>query len=450
VRQPIALFLLLVLLGTRASAADGRATGFFHVEQMNGVWWLVDPDGRPFFSKGVNFVSFAGDHSPALRYSPYQRAVEAKYGTAGKWAASVATRMRGLGFNTVGPWSSPEMLKQGMPYAIMARLTEGSGADFQKGKAADVFAPTFEALVRKRAQKVCAPHARDPLLIGYFTDNEMRWGRDSRAKATLLEEFMNMPSASAGRQAAVRVLKAKYGTVEAFNRAWGTTLRSLDDLSRIRALPMTNEAARASEEAFQREYARTYFRIVRDAIRAADPNHMILGCRFAAQAPPAVAGVLGQFADVVSINTYSPTAPLKQLEALADVTHLPVLVSEFSFTATDSGLPNKNSGATPRKTQAERASHYEAFVRALAQAPYVVGFHWFQWTDQPASGRDDGSSSNFGIVNIKDEPWPALVASMEHVNPTLEELHAKSAAKPAPKTGAKPVPKPAAQPEAKH
>jgi hypothetical protein len=409
--------------------AHGKATGFFHVEQLGGVWWLIDPDGRPFFSKGVNFVSFAADYSPALHHSPYQRAAEAKYGGAGKWAAAIAARLHQLGFNTVGPWSSPEMLRQGMPYAIVARLTEGSGADWQKGKVADVFAPAFEASVRKRAQKICAPQARDPLLVGYFTDNEMRWGRDWRAKTTLLEEFMTMAPSSPGRQAAVRVLRAKYGTVEAFNRAWATKLRSLDDLAEIKALPMTNEAARQSEQAFQREYARTYFKIAHDAIRAADPNHLILGCRFAGYAPADVAAMLGQFADVASINTYVPTAPLKRLQSLAESTRLPVLVSEFSFTAADSGLPNKNSGSTPLKTQNERALHYEAFVRALAKAPYVVGFHWFQWADQPASGRPDGSSSNFGIVNVKDEPWPALAASMERVNSTLEELHANSAAK---------------------
>src|SRR6185369_3759129 len=116
-------------------------------------------------------------------------------------------------------WSSPEMLRQGMPYASVARLAEASGADWQRGKVMDVFAPGFAASVRQRAQKVCAPLARDPLLVGYFTDNELRWGRDWRAKSTLLEEFMNMAPSAPGRQAAVRVLRAKYGTVEAFNRA---------------------------------------------------------------------------------------------------------------------------------------------------------------------------------------------------------------------------------------
>jgi hypothetical protein len=319
------------------------------------------------------------------------------------------------------------MLRQKMPYAIVARLAETSGANWETGKVADVFAPEFEASVRKRAKTVCAPHANDPLLVGYFTDNELRWGRDWRAKSSLLEEFMNRAPSSAGRKAAVAVLRAKYGTVEAFNAAWKTQLRSLDDLSRIIALPMKSAAASESERAFQREFARTYFRIAHDAIRAADPHHMILGCRFSGYAPADAAAVLGQFADVASLNTYAHSAPLKRLQQLSESTRLPVLVSEFSFTAADAKLPNKNSGAPPLKTQRDRALHYEAFARTLAAAPYVIGFHWFQWADQPVSGRPDGSSANFGIVNIKDEPWPALAESMERTNPTLDAIHATSA-----------------------
>ena len=35
---------------------QGKKTGFFHTEKVNGKWWIVSPEGNFFFSKGVNSV----------------------------------------------------------------------------------------------------------------------------------------------------------------------------------------------------------------------------------------------------------------------------------------------------------------------------------------------------------------------------------------------------------
>ena len=66
-------------------------------------------------------------------------------------------------------------------------------------------------------------------------------------------------------------------------------------------------------------------------------------------------------------------------------------------------------------TQQDRASHFDRYVTALAQMPFLVGFHWFEFTDEPAEGRFDGENSNYGLVNIKDEPWQVLVERMTQV-----------------------------------
>jgi hypothetical protein len=51
-------------------------------------------------------------------------------------------------------------------------------------------------------------------------------------------------------------------------------------------------------------------------------------------------------------------------------------------------------------TQAQRAQGYRNYTTTLAPHPALVGFHWFQWVDQPVAGREsDGENSNFGLVN---------------------------------------------------
>jgi len=89
-----------------------ESTGFFHVSERDGVWWLVTPQGHAFLSKGINNVSFRADDAPTLGYSPYQRAVQNKYGSQDAWAEAVVDRLRGWGFNTLGSWSSPSTFDQ--------------------------------------------------------------------------------------------------------------------------------------------------------------------------------------------------------------------------------------------------------------------------------------------------------------------------------------------------
>jgi hypothetical protein len=405
----------------------GKATGYFHTEQIAGVWWLITPEGNAFFSKGVNNVSYAADFAPALGYAPYGRVTQAKYGSAGKWAAAVADRLRGWGFNSVGSWSSQEMQTQQMPYVVIANMAASAGANWQHGELADVFAPRFDAALRQQAEKVCAPHAGDPFLLGYFTDNELRWGADWRSKKTLLDEFLARPADAPGRQAALALMRARYATVEALNAALGTQLKSLDELATLTALPTGNRGVQELQEAFQREYARHYFQGCREAILAADPNHLLLGCRFAGYAPAPVVEAMGPYVDVVSFNNYDPLPPKAKLASLAATTGKPVALTEFSFKAQDAGLPNSHGAGRPVATQQDRADRFDAYLSALAKMPFVVGFHWFEYADEPAEGRFDGENSNYGLVNLKDEPWQILVERMTRVNAGLETLHQAAA-----------------------
>jgi agarase len=42
---------------------------------------------------------------------------------------------------------------------------------------------------------------------------------------------------------------------------------------------------------------------------------------------------------------------------------------------------------------------------------------------KPAEGRFDGEDCNYGLVDIKDQPWKVLTDRMKQVNPTWEQVH---------------------------
>ena len=69
--------------------ADGpqlRSTGFFRTEKHNGKWWLVDPEGRLFFSHGIDCVRML-DRTPTEERESGSRRIRAP-GTSSRrsWA----------------------------------------------------------------------------------------------------------------------------------------------------------------------------------------------------------------------------------------------------------------------------------------------------------------------------------------------------------------------------
>jgi len=404
-----------------------EATGFFQVAERNGVWWLVTPQGNAFLSKGVNDVNFRSYDAPTLGYSPYQRAVQNKYGSQEAWAEAVVDRLRGWGFNTIGSWSSASTFDHNMPYTINLNLATRAGADWLKGAVGDFFSSDFESRLEAACRQLCGPHARDPWLLGYFTDNELRWGADWRGKESLLEEYLRFPEGAAGRKAALEFLKQKYNDIASLNRAWGTSVTRWEDLSGRE--PASGEAVRKDQAAWQEVVARRYFATCKSAIRKADSNHLILGCRFAGYAPDSVLRGLRDSVDVVSFNNYGPTAPVEALRRIYRLTGRPIMLTEFSFKAMDSGLPNTQGAGQPVATQQDRADGFTRYVEGLIDLPFMVGFHWFEHADEPKEGRFDGENSNYGLVTIEDRPWEILVQSMTRVNAGLEARHARSITK---------------------
>ena len=166
-----------------------------------------------------------------------------------------------------------------------------------------------------------------------------------------------------------------------------------------------------------------------EAIRRHDPNHLVLGCRFAGYAGDSAMRAVGRHFDVISYHAYSANAPVERLEQVARLTGKPVMITEFSFKAMDSGLPNTKGAAKPVATQQDRGEGFARYVEALAALPFCVGFHWFEYRDEPMEGRFDGENSNYGLVKIDFTPWDVLTARMQEVNLGIERLHAKATAK---------------------
>jgi len=446
----IALFGLLVfaLLAVQRPAI-GASPGFFRTVSRDGRWDLIGPDGNNVISKGVCSVSLDNDFLSNGNRSPYAEAALAKYGNAGQWRLATAKRLQGWGFNTVGAWSDPRMeepmdgsrlaatVNVGLGFQFHEKMNPGANLWQQKGFP-DVFDPQFGTFCIQTARRICSARRNDRHLLGWFTDNELGWGELWRGPGEeLLVRFLNMPHASPGRRAAFAMLRRRYGAIARFNAAWQVKFSSWEEAARAKEIASPPGIDRrkspdapfvADCNAFLAEAADRYFKTVREAILAADPNHLLLGCRFGYVPEKPVLEAAARWMDVLSCNVYRED-PSRDLARYADV-RKPILIGEFYFRATDSGLPNRNAGPPTVATQEDRAAGFEKYVRAALRFPEVIGYHWFQYADHPAEGRFDGENSNCGLVTIEDRPYDILVQRMIRINAMAEELHKASSRKP--------------------
>jgi agarase len=428
-----------------------RATGFFRTERIDGIWWLIDPDGGRFLSKGVNTVCFDQDQVQNTDRIPYAEACERKFGNRGVWRAAAARRLLSWGFNSLGCWSDGEVANAGSsPLATTPIVDVGAMFISEQGKTfqmlsydafPDVFNPDFDLFVRGAATTHISPRRNDPNIIGWFTDNELRWGPDWRDRNELLTTFLNYPAAMPGRRMAATMLEERYRDFDSFKAVWNTPAHSWDHFRQLASHEqpfgqaqdrgMKNSldddkrlAFEADCEAFAAAAADRYFEVTVAAVKAAAPKHLALGCRFAIAPRRAVIEAASRHLDVITFNCYDQ-APARVLDAYAS-TGKPLLIGEFSFRGDDSGLPNTN-GAGPRvPTQADRARGFERYASVGLRHPKLVGYHWFEHADQPVEGRFDGENSNFGTVTIADDEYEILTQAMTALNEKAEEIHAQA------------------------
>lgn len=433
--------------GGWAAGPKLEATGFFRVQKYDGRWWLVDPEGRLFWSHGVDCVrsldstpveeregwfegfgewvsELSGRHSVRAKvlkghyagrtvrcFSFAGANFERKYGAGWKAASAdrVHRRLRSWGMNTIANWSDAEVARlRRTPYTDSVH-SEGvrriEGSEGYWGKFPDVFDPQFELGLKRQMAARRGGSAGDPWCLGYFSDNEMSWGDELSLALAALRSPADQPA----KRAFVADLEARYGEVEKLNARWGTSHGSWEALRVSREVP-DRERARLDLELFYTRTAETYFRGVRDAIREGAPGQLYLGCRFAWVNAWAAAAA-AKFCDVVSYNLYQRSIAEFVFNGGADV---PLIVGEFHFGALDRGL--FHTGLVPVTDQAARARAYREYVEGALGHPQFVGTHWFQWQDEPTTGRAwDEENYQIGLVDIADTPYRETVEAVREV-----------------------------------
>jgi hypothetical protein len=446
-------------------------------------WLLLTPLDNPFFSIGVNAVQFANSQTfvegrefmfadlpaagdPLARFAGAQDSADALPVDAGaqrgrgfgkgrtydfyranlyrrdgpdhatQWLARTRDRLRRWNFNTIGSWSD-DVVSRGakLPYTRTLHV-EGDFSKLSDGNnwwagIADPFDPRFAQALERTIAKAAAPLKDDPYLIGYFVDNELGWGNgaatDPLARYALaysaLASDAGQPPAHAKR-ALLDLLRSRYqGSIEKLSASWQMPFVSWEALQAPLDAPRLPDgriaAVAADLSAFLSLHAQRYFEQVAAALKRHDPNHLYLGARFASRNPE-VLQACAKWCDVVSFNLYLPTVDVGFEAAAFRKLDKPALLTEFHFGSTDRG-PFWH-GVMPVAQEADRGPAYARMLKSVLANPDFVGAHWFQYLDQPVTGRWlDGENGHLGLVAITDIPWSRFVADVGRSNRQIRD-----------------------------
>jgi len=429
--------------------ADGpqlKATGRFRVEKLDGKWWMVDPEGRLYWSHGVVRVTPSSGITPldgrksyfeglpsaddkfAIFYStkdellaPYydQEGIKEtfdfsaanifrKYGDnwRAKYAELAHKRLKSWGLNTIANSSDRQifMMRQ-TPYIDRIETRAPSFKPFSRQwwPFADPFSEEFRKNLRTRLEQEKAS-VSDPWCIGLFVDNEIQWGDT----ADLAKAALRTSGNCAAKLKFAEELKAKYKTVGALNSAWKSDYADWNDLLNRGEVP--EGADKKDLEKFNSEIVDKYFKTVREEVKRAAPDILYMGCRFAG-VNKTVLDAAVKYCDVMSFNIYADNIARLTPPKGADK---PIIIGEFHFGAT-SDTGKFHPSLVMCKNQKERAKSYAEYVESALRNPYVIGTHWHQFSDQATTGRFDGENFQVGFTDICDTPYPDTIAALRKV-----------------------------------
>jgi len=424
-----------------------QKTGFFHVEKKGEKWNLVDPDGNLFFHLGIcafapgdDYTKVAGRKSafewlpPAdgefkTAYLPSMGDGVFSYHTAnmirkyGKpynlddFQATMIDRVRKVGFNSIGafsPLADAVLQAKSFPYVESLPFGPWDALKMIPGitNTWDPFDPASVALVQKSFAEDLPKRANDPLLIGYFLTNEPIYEDIPKVVPTL------KGSEHACKLELVKMLQAKYPTIDAFNKAWGASAASFDALNDTPLAVNTKEAS-ADMHDFTGKFFDTYFKLVADTFHKYDTHHMLIGNRFQPGTinNEQLCRTAGKYLDIMSFNYYTNGVDKDFVNRIYGWTGRPMFFSEFYWVGNkESGL----SGGNDVGTQQNRGLAYRNYIEQSASLGYVVGIEWFTLVDQAATGRwfsdYTGERANTGLFDVADRPYKPMLAEMMKTN----------------------------------
>lgn len=345
------LFLWVAISPPGAIAQSSNIT----ITDIDGRHWLVDPNGDPFFAHGITHVN---NQQAGLNYSEFSEACKA------------------LGFNAYG-YGCPQVLKSDMPYVEgWNHLVPISTYRGKNGvKYVDVFDQKEQARLEAGVKAICERNRNNPNLIGYCWTDLGAWPLENTTGKNWVEFIRSLPEAAPGQ------------------RAWQKFLNNWE-----------GNDPKESDQAFLKLIAREYFRVIGEANRKYDPDHLIFGDRFAFNTyDPDVVKEMLPYVDAIAIQPpFQSTYPSEKYNEIYELTGKPMLLCDFAIRFLDEGKDIRNW--KPAENSVVAGKDYTQYVKAALETDYIIGIFWCNPVDTPRGFGNPGVKQGFFGDRVTERP----------------------------------------------
>ena len=393
-----------------------KGTGFFRTENIDGRWWLVDPEGYLFLSVGVDCVGIGNglhvrdynkrsamyielppedlmrnmgnvDRNGEVSYSYGLWNLYRRYGDDFKEKSidMVFKRMDKWGINTIANWSSRDIMLKNKK-AFLVPLSGVGIADDLMGLC-DIYDPSYTKALDENLKKFVKPFVGNPWLIGYFIGNEPAWLDEEGRLCEIILQGKDRP------------IKRE---LEVYLQKMGDTMDS--------------------RTAFIIDTFSKFLKLTDEFLKKHDPQHLNLGIRFGniMKLDERILRACGEVFDVFSFNCYDLRPNPDMLNRASTLTGLPLLIGEYHFGTVDRGMAQS---LWQVDSQEQRGVAYRYYTENAYAHPALVGTGYFQWCDQDLTGRRDGENYNCGLIDVTDRPYEGQVQAMMETAKYLYKIH---------------------------
>ena len=424
---------------------SSNPAGFWRTGKVGDRWYFVNPDGNATVVHGVNGVlpDPARDGSTEQTKQWYNTFFG---GDVSRWADYAGGILADYGFNFFS--ASPRRIKYFWDYFDENSLRklhnpkEGiengeveilfmlrtfawdyssrygmSLSDNEYNKFILLFNPDYLSYIENLAVEATAPFKDSKNLIGYYIDNELTFNSYQDRyplKGIELQHFLELKD------------RFTQSDRQGFDEFAGARNYAKAFMLERGVQPEVKNITTALRNEFRYEVARYYYKTMTEALRKADPNHLILGSRLfdSSMYNEWTVKACAEFCDVVSVNYYNywfPTVDYckNQMGVWSDK---PFIVTEFYTKGDGAGY-----GSTPYENvegagwivrdQKSRAYYYQNFTIRLLQMKNCAGWQWFEFMDNYGDGSSSSwTGSNKGIISARFEPYTECLELMRQMH----------------------------------
>ena len=423
-----------------------EATGFFRIQELDGRFWFVTPEGHRFFLVGCDTSGFreGGYSTPLaddgrarpeferLKIPPYEELPQIyagrgrinflawnlyrKYGEKvdERQDKVVRWRLSDWGFNSTAKWGWGWKL-EGVPYIEDGHI-DGTefmfggwpfGLRIARGRYVDMYHPKFAAALEATAKRMTDRRRGDRDLIAYSLENENGWNND----------VVNAMLAAEDGQAGSFAREAFRAFLAARGREPARDLRGLK----------ATDFDRRDVGDFVRESSLRYHDAAAAAFRRLDPDHLFYGeSNSISSGREWIEGQALSKIDFIGMHEYNIESlswyrcSLPYLKAHAK----PFAILEYSFTGVVRGMASYKA-ATDCQSERARGLAYRHYTEKAARHPLCLGFGFFMMYDQPFTKRQlPGECHHFGLVSQQDRPYAEMIGEVRKSNARLFGIHA--------------------------